>query len=39
VLVGEVKIPLLPQPLNKRKSGIVSAFWTVRLVGLAHLAF
>jgi hypothetical protein len=28
-----------PQPLYKRRSGVVSVFWTVRLVDLAHLAF
>jgi hypothetical protein len=26
-------------PLYKRRSGVVFVFWTVRLVGLAHLAF
>ena len=28
-----------PQPLYKRRSGVVSVFWTVGLVSLAHLAF
>ena len=28
-----------PQPLYRKRSGVVSVFWTVRLVCLAHLAF